>query len=331
MKKEGLRVLSLFDGMSCGQLAFFKEKIPVEAYYASEIEKHAITVTQFNFPNTIQVGDITKLSHKDIDNDEIDIIIGGSCCQNFSQIGNRQGLDGDKSRLFWDYLRLVKEIKPKYFLLENVNMAQKWKDIISKELWGIEPIAINSSLLSAQNRPRIYWVWKRNDKGGYDKVQITLPEDKGLVLKDILEEEVDEKFLCSERLINGFRWKKSVFRERFKLADIYGKGACLVAKHSGAVCTQNYIVCRKKWDKLITDYTPLENKGKLPTEWEYKDLISEGKCLRKLTPLEYEKLQTVPEDYTSPVSNSARFIMLWNAWTVDVIGHIFKQLFWKEK
>lgn len=169
-----MNVLSLFDGISCGRVALERAGIKVDKYYSSEIKEDAIKVSKDNYPNIIQVGDITKLKGEDFK--DIDLIIGGSPCQSFSIAGNREGFDG-KSKLFWEFVRLLKEIKPKYFLLENVKMKKEWQDVISAEL-GVEPININSKLVSAQLRNRFYWTNIPN---------VTQPEDKGIMLKDILE------------------------------------------------------------------------------------------------------------------------------------------------
>lgn len=168
-----MKVLSLFDGISCGRVALERVGIKVDKYYASEIKEDAIEVSKYNYPDIIQVGDITKLKGEDFK--DIDLLIGGSPCQSFSIAGNREGFDG-KSKLFWEFIRLLKEVKPKYFLLENVKMKKEWQDIISKEL-GVEPININSRLVSAQLRNRFYWTNIPN---------IDQPIDKGIKLQDIL-------------------------------------------------------------------------------------------------------------------------------------------------
>ena len=149
-----MRVLSLFDGMSCGQIALKKAGIPVTKYFASEIDKHAIKVTQENFPDTIQLGSVTDVTTDQVG--EIDLLIGGSPCQGFSFAGKNLNFDDPRSKLFFEYVRLLKELKPKYFLMENVRMSKKSQDIISEHL-GVEPIVINSNLVSAQNRHRLYW------------------------------------------------------------------------------------------------------------------------------------------------------------------------------
>lgn len=175
-----MNVLSLFDGMSCGQIALNKAGIKYKNYFASEIDPSAIRVTQYNYPKTIQLGDVTQLKCNELP--KIDLLIGGSPCQSFSNAGKGAGFDG-KSGLFYEYVRVLKETKPTYFLFENVKMKKEWKNIITKEL-GVEPIEINSSLLSAQNRPRLYWTNIPN---------ITQPKDTGILFKDILNENYEFK------------------------------------------------------------------------------------------------------------------------------------------
>lgn len=180
-----MNVLSLFDGMSCGQIALNKAGIKYDNYFASEIDKDAIKVTQHNYPNTKQLGDICKINGSDLP--QIDLLIGGSPCQSFSPaISSNTGFDG-KSKLFFEYVRLLKECKPKYFLLENVVMKKEWEDVITKHL-GVQPIEINSELFSAQSRPRLYWTNIPIDK---------LPNNN-LVLGDILESNVQEKYYYKE-------------------------------------------------------------------------------------------------------------------------------------
>lgn len=174
-----MRVLSLFDGISSGRVALERAGIPVEAYYASEIDKYAIQVAQKNYPNTIQIGDCTKIDYKKYAG-EIDLLIGGSPCQGFSFAGKQLNFADPRSRLFFEFVRALKELKPKYFLLENVKMKKEFQDIISQQL-GVEPIEINSALLSAQNRKRLYWTNIPN---------LVLPTDRGIVLKDIVPDAV---------------------------------------------------------------------------------------------------------------------------------------------
>ena len=181
-----MNVLSLFDGSACTRVALDRLRIPVTRYYASEVDKYAIKVAMKNYPDIVQVGDVCNLhtekgiwwsSKRGIDPIKIDLLVGGSPCQGFSFAGKQLNFDDPRSKLFWEYVRLLKELKPKYFLLENVRMKQEYQDVISDAL-GVKPIAINSRLLSAQNRQRLYWTNIPN---------VTQPEDKGLVLQDILE------------------------------------------------------------------------------------------------------------------------------------------------
>ena len=216
----GLKVLSLFDGMSCGQLALQRLGIEVSTYYASEIDKYAIEVCQANFPETIQVGDVCNLKTEDFQ--DIDLILAGSPCQGFSFAGKQLAFDDPRSALFFEFIRMLKGIKPKYFLLENVRMKQQFQDVITEQvsacypdfqggdLFGnqIKPILINSALVSAQNRQRLYWTNIPN---------IKQPEDKGIVLKDILEENPEEKYKLSDakvdRVLNSPRGKGFFYNE----------------------------------------------------------------------------------------------------------------------
>ena len=207
-----MKVLSLFDGMSCGRIALDRLGIPVEKYYASEIDKYAIQVSQANYPDIIQVGDICDLDPKDYM--DVDLMLAGSPCQGFSFAGKQLAFDDPRSALFFEFIRLLKEIKPKYFLLENVRMKKEFLQVISEQVsdcypeipFGIEPIFINSSLLSAQSRQRYYWTNIPN---------IQQPEDKGIVLRDILETEVDDNL--------------------DKMTSKEGKAHCLTASYTGAV------------------------------------------------------------------------------------------------
>ena len=210
-----MKILSLFDGISCARVALERAGIPVEVYYASEIDKYAIQVSKKNYPDIVQMGDVQTiegainilgtraLATSRLTGERIDLLIGGSPCQDLSIAKkDRKGLDGERSGLFWEYVRILNEVKPKYFILENVNsMPKEAKELITKTL-GVEPIMINAALVSAQNRKRLFWT---NIPG------VTLPEDRGILLKDILEESVDEKYevqACSYRgrnIVDGKR------------------------------------------------------------------------------------------------------------------------------
>jgi DNA (cytosine-5)-methyltransferase 3A len=279
-----MNVLSLFDGMSCGQIALNKLGINYENYFASEIKPHAMAVTQSNFPNTHQVGDVTKLSANNLP--KIDLLIGGSPCQDFSRANRVQkGADGEKSGLFWEYVRLLKELKPKYFLLENVRMKKEWQDLISEEL-GVQPIRINSSLVSGVLRDRFYWT----------NIPIEdLPQDKGINLRDILDE--------------GY-----VDRD---------KGMCLLESYSRPL--KNPIKIARRyfkygfWQVVFKDE---ETYNRLKDNYE---LAEEGD-VRYMNQNEMERAQNVPNGYTKLLSRNDAACLLGDGWTVDVIAHIFKNL-----
>jgi DNA-cytosine methyltransferase len=275
-------VLSLFDGKSCGQIALNKAGIYYSKYYASEIDIHAIKVTQHNFPNTIQLGSVTDIKGTDLP--KIDLLIGGSPCQSFSNAGNGSGFKG-KSGLFYEYVRLLKECNPKYFLLENVKMKKEWQDIISSEL-GCKPIKINSNLVSAQNRERLYWT----------NIPISELQDKGIFIEDILDESFDEKYWLKEKNTELLLKKVNIENApNVACIDVYNK--------------------KVKLDRKCPTLTlPHHNSIRL---------LQNGR-IRKLTPNECEKLQTVPINYTDcELSDIHRYSMLGNGWTVDVIAHIF--------
>jgi DNA-cytosine methyltransferase len=403
----GLKVLSLFDGMSCGQLALQRLGIEVDTYFASEIDKYAIQVTQANFPKTIQVGDVCELKAEDYQ--DIDLILAGSPCQGFSFAGKQLAFDDPRSALFFEFIRLLKEIKPKYFLLENVKMKQQFQDVITEQvsacypdfeggdLFGsqIKPILINSALLSAQNRQRLYWTNIPN---------IEQPEDKGIVLRDILEDDVEDHYLAGKHLQNNYQGgnqlnpnyksqantihdteKKSgvicagthgyangyvisaAWRGRYKedgtteqklKLNQSGKSNSLTTVQKDSVVVKDVIeeerivVDKEKRQLLIAEatkkgYTVIEDgdcfdinfpnsKTRRGRNMKYKCnalttasqnfMRFENLSWRKLTPLECERLQTVPDNYTNHVSNTQRYKMLGNGWTVEVIAHILNNM-----
>lgn len=287
-----MNVLSLFDGLSCGQIALNRIGIEYEKYFASEIDKDAIKVTMKNYPNTIQLGDITKINGYDLP--QIDLLIGGSPCQGFSFAGKQLNFGDPRSKLFFEFVRLKNEVKPKYFLLENVKMKKEYEDVISEHL-GVKPIQINSSLVSAQNRVRLYWTNIPN---------IEIPKDKGLILKDIIE---DLPF--------------NMDREKYS----YVSKECL----GKSLCHQIGIGNFKGGNQLKRIYSIT---GKCPTlttisgGCQQKKISNGNGRWRELSPIEYERLQTVPDNYTEGVKSSSRYTMLGNGWTVDVIAHIFSSL-----
>jgi DNA (cytosine-5)-methyltransferase 3A len=426
-----MNVLSLFDGMSCAQQALERSEFQVNKYYASEIDKYAIQVTMANYPNTIQLGsvvnvDVTKL-------DKIDFLLGGSPCQSFSFAGKRKGMSTKceteiltlehylelkqqgfefegQSYLFWEYMRIltdIRKINPNVkFLLENVEMGEKWEKVLSKAI-GVNGIHINSALVSAQNRKRIYWTNIGMQPGGLfgDMVStIQQPKDKGILLKDILENEVDEKYFLSEKALKYIQ--KAKFRQdanvllpseksvclqqaRKEIVKIDKKGnvkenqdkaSCFTAGgNSGGNHSDMDLICvamrgrnidnpsdRRKGIELVQQLEPRtdnktncltlvqkdnlviqlnpskESGGKQPyqqnrvydinginpsltTLWNGSNLINTSR-IRRLTPTECERLQTVKDGYTSMVSDTQRYKMLGNGWTIDVICHILSYL-----
>jgi len=311
-----IKVLSLFDGMSCGQIALNRAGFEVESYSASEIDKHAISAAMANYPNTIQLGDVRLVSALDVDN--IDLLIGGSPCQGFSFAGKQLNFEDPRSKLFFEFVRLLEETKPKYFLLENVKMNQESKDVISKYL-GVEPIEINSALVSAQNRKRLYWTNIPN---------VTQPEDLGILLQDIIEEDGAFEFVPNSKTVNR------VYKENYVQYDVHGKGygsqdqrAFYPHKKSGCLLVSNppKFVCGPLVFRQKSKTVRAGGRGSYDRhEWDSVDVNH----IRKFTVVECELLQTVPDGYTAKggASNTQRYKMLGNGWTVDVIAHILKNM-----
>lgn len=281
-----MNVLSLFDGMSCGQIALNRAGIPYDNYFASEIKKHAIETTQLHYPKTIQLGDVTKIKSEDLP--KIDLLIGGSPCQDFSQANKeRLGLKGTKSSLFFEYKRLLEELKPKYFLLENVDMDNYSYHFISNEL-GVYPIRINSQLVTGAFRDRLYWTngGKQNeDLFGKKYCAIDQPTDKRIMLQDILE---------------------SGFADTLKARSLN--------THDG--------VAEKSQDKFWKRYT---TTGMCTAVFLSEDLDWK-KGIRHFTQTELERLQTIPEGYTKHLTKNKAWDLIGDGWTVDVIVHLFKNI-----
>jgi DNA (cytosine-5)-methyltransferase 3A len=423
--KEPIKVLSLFDGMSCGRLALAKANIPVAQYHASEVDKWAIQVTTANWPDTLQLGsvvDVTVTQH-------YDLLCGGSPCQSFSFAGKRKGMatkceteiltlpqylqlkaecyefEG-QSYLFWEYVRILQEcrsVNPNIkFLLENVIMAEKWERVITQTL-GVKPIRINSALVSAQNRHRLYWTNIGLQPSGlfdFEESIIPQPADRGILLKDILQTNVPEKYYLSDKMLNYLHTRKDNFNGgKINFKNQGDKGSCLNASHgldisdniivdddlnrkartftaggnSGGLHSQMELVCTVIQlndaaefggqpssnnrvyspegispalmaqmscgthaileDNTIIDFSR-QNEGlrfytnKAPTmnarDYKQPRFVNQPNTrIRRLTPTECERLQTVPDGYTNHVSDTQRYKMLGNGWTVDVIAHIF--------
>lgn len=424
-----MKVLSLFDGMSCGQIALHELGIPVDEYYASEIDKYAISIAQKNFPNTIQLGDVRTIKGKDLP--EIDLLMGGSPCQGFSFAGKQLNFDDPRSALFFEFLRVLKEVKPQYFLLENVRMKKEYQDVITAHM-GVEPIMINSALVSAQNRVRLYWTNIPN---------VEQPEDRGLVLGDILDDFVEFKYYAGKQLqpqwlemdhngkpriesvrtteqksgtltasmykghiegyvkkpkqvatatdINGHDMIKRVYSGEGKSPTLTSmQGGNTQPKVSITETDKYYQMNRegaypnqqqdrvrkaekpsntltgagssipnvsvavgaafrgrsKNEDGKHVDWKSTKPQQELETRKDEKsnslssvtkdslvaikdnNHVVVGIHYRKLTPMECERLQTLPDNYTDAVSNTQRYKMIGNGWTIEVIKHILSHI-----
>jgi len=369
-----MNVLSLFDGCSSGQLALERADIYVENYFASEIDKYAITVTQANFPNTFQWGDVTKI--KVPTEGSIDLLMGGSPCTGFSFAGKQLNFDDPQSKLFFHFVEILSLVKPKYVLLENVRMKKEYQDTISYHM-GFEPQAVNSKWLSGQNRYRLYWWGKLQSDGTYKQIPIPKMVDKKITMQDILEDgyatdemtSQDGKSHCLTARYNGAVWWNSIERKqrtmvlkdnptmskdgliRVGTADLKGhdsirrvyaqegKAPTLTTMQGGhrePKVAIGRIVNRRldehgtrKDDQLDLPFTRQlevrdDEKSNCLTTVQKDNVVVSKDMWRKLTPLECERLQTLPDNYTNHVSNSQRYKMIGNGWTVDVIAHILK-------
>ena len=312
-----MNILSLFDGMSCGRIAAERAGLKVDKYYASEVDKHAIKVSKVNWPDIIHLGDVTRWREWDIDWHSIDLLIGGSPCQGFSFAGKQLAFDDPRSALFFVYVDIldhIRSVNPDVkFLLENVKMKKEHLAVIS-EMLGVEPVFINSNLVSAQNRQRYYWCnWK-----------VEQPDDKGIQLYQILENNPENVTEMSEAFI-----KRQAGRKCLR-TDLTGKAASLSA--------MEYVKNGRQGDYVVIIQTQRGNNpggvraenGKTPAltsnYWQHNNHLQINNRFRKLTPIECERLQTLPDNYTEGVSNTQRYRMIGNGWTVDVVAHIFRQM-----
>ena len=370
-----MKVLSLFNGMGCIWIALDRLGIKVEKRYISEIDKYANIVNNHNYPDSIQLGDVTKVNGRDLP--KIDLVVGGSPCQGFSFAGKGLNFEDPRSKLFFEFVRLVKECKPKYFLLENVKMKKEHELVISNYL-GVAPIEINSSLVSAQSRKRLYWTNIYNKPFGLlgdMYCAIPQPEDKGILLKDILQTDVSEKYFLKESQLDW--WNKN---KEFQLQKGYSsldseKGITQTARQY-ASWNGNYVSCvamrgrnpenpksresglhteqmlEERTDEKTNTLTSVQkdnlifqlphgtnkggfvdNKGKCPSmtksAWEHNNILN---AIRRLTPVECCRLQTVPDSYfydkdgKNIISDSQIYKCLGNGWTVDVIAHILSYM-----
>lgn len=330
-----MNVLSLFDGMSCGQIALYELGLYPDKYYACEIDKFAIAQTKLNFPDTIMLGDVTKLDVSKLE--KIDLLIGGSPCQSFSFAGKMEGMTTEdneeittlerylelkekgfkfagQSYLFWEYVRVLEEVRKVnpnvMFLLENVRMLSKWEDVINRTL-GVKGVHINSALVSAQIRKRIYWT---------NIADIPQPEDKGMFLRDILQSGVPEKYY-----INGLTIKQGA-----SISDIKESLNKVFPRVRGLSITKNGIRPHRGDEKksglgeLKTIlFETSEKTGTLLTSASSVPALLIKRRLRRITPTEAARLQTVPDWYKWECSDTQQYRMLGNGWTVAVIYHIF--------
>jgi len=290
-------VLSLFDGISCGQIALKKAGIPYNTYYASEIDKYAIKVTQHHFPHTIQLGDVTQIRGENLP--KIDLLMGGSPCQGFSWSGKRLNFNDPRSKLFFEFVRLLKECKPKYWFLENVVMRKDFEQTITSYL-EVEPVMINSSLVSAQNRKRLYWA----------NFPITQPIDKGVKLSDILEDTtMPNKATIVGRRLNT-EGKRDDYNNNIPVIQ------CLEVRKSNRNKSNCLTTVAK--DTVLTS---------LPVG-RYQDVFNKKLPFRYYTIKEYCRLQTIPDDYFDNIKIPENQVkkLVGNAWTVDVIVHILRDI-----
>lgn len=329
----GINVLSLFDGISCGRLALERANIEVSSYYSSEIDKYTIAVADDNYPQDTgnRLGDVKVIDYSKLP--KIDLLLAGFPCQAFSMAGKRLNFDDPRGNLFFDLVKAIKILKPEYFLLENVVMKKEWENIISEHL-GVQPILINSALISAQNRNRLYWTNIPN---------ITQPKDKGIQLKDIT---LDFSTLVGRmvgRRINPITNKREDYNKDIPIIQrieprLNNKsGTITTVSKDNLVLTDKALAYmnrtvkggRNHWDfKHHSDINQEKSATVVANFFKgvpYNVLI-DNDCIRALHPVEVERLQTIPDNYTAVVSKTQRLKMLGNGWTIDVIAHILKNI-----
>lgn len=363
-----LTIISLFDWASCWQQAINQLWIKNYKYYASEIEKNAIFITQKNYPNTIQLGSVTDIYLKSKDtfviNKKNSLLIWWSPCTNLSFAWKRKWLITKEnikittleqyldlkekwfefewqSYLFWEFIRIREELKPRYFLLENVVMTKEWESIFNEAVW-FDSVKINSSLMVAQNRKRLYWIWELQEDWTYKKIHIEQPEDKGVLLKDILQKtDIDEKYYLNEKYIERIKNRKATQKPLERILNENSKSHCLTARGAGE--DHSWMILYNERIQEFLNFNQdnvflwIEDKSPTLTAWDWKlrpkILVPQADKkwydwyrIRKLTPLECERLQGWADNYTSWVSDSARYKMIWNWWTVPVITYLLNHL-----
>ena len=350
-----MKVLSLFDGISCARVALERAKIPVEMYWAVETDKYATQISQKNYPDIVRTSDVRDFIGE---TGSFDLLIGGSPCQDLSIAKKgRKGLSGERSGLFWEYVRILKEVKPKYFILENVaSMPKEAKQTITEAL-GVEPIMINASLVSAQNRKRLFWTNIPN---------VTQPKDKGILLKDILEDGTSDRlksYCIDANYFKGGSLKNYLEKSRrqvvlkqsesrlYKIGQIgkggqgdriyspEGKSVNLSANGGGrgaktglyAVASRTYPRIKNGEPRTKQIEIRKDEKSNALTSVTGDSMVMEDMQIRKLTPIECERLQGLPDNFTDGVSNTQRYKALGNAFNVDVISHILSFIKQKER
>jgi len=293
-----MNVLSLFDGISCSRIALENLGIKVDNYFCSEIEESCIDVSKKHYPDNIFLGDVTKINPKKLP--KIDLLIGGSPCQDLSLAFKGKGLEGSRSSLFFDYVRLRDKLKPTYFLLENVK--NKYRDLMDYEI-GVNGIEINSMYFSAQSRPRCYWT----------NIDVSpVKQENKITIADVLEKTVDPYFY----------FDKKIYKSILKEIDQVDAANYFFGINRLAIISRDFIKDNERQRRVYSIM------GKSPTLLARSDtpkvLVSDG--LRKLTPLECERLQCIPDNFTAGHSNTSRYKMIGNGFTVSVIEYLLKNI-----
>lgn len=313
-----MKVLSLFDGISCGRVALERAGVPVEVYHAWEIDKHALQISRKNYPDIKQHGDVTAADFTEFR--DCELLIGGSPCQGFSVAGKQLNFDDPRSSLYFEFERALQEAKPTWFLLENVCMKKEYADIITERL-GVPPIEINSGRVSAQNRKRLYWT---NIPG------VQQPPDKGVLLRDVVHE-----FTGEQIDLDAYKISNELALEIIEKEIEKGK---LRRAGDGCIIHGAHVEIGKPGDYLFGCLTPArvnkrQNGQRFNNGKKYYTLTAQDKhgllingYLRRATPVECERLQTLPEGYTEGVSETQRYKCLGNGWTVDVIAWILSHM-----
>ena len=379
-----MNVLNLFGGMEVGRLAMDRANVSVNKYFSAEIDKYAIQIANKNHSDIIQLGDVTKIDTEDLP--QIDLLMGGSPCQGFSFAGKQLNFSDPRSKLFFEFIRIMNELKPRYVLLENVRMKKESEDVITEHM-GFPPQLLNSSKVSAQNRWRNYW-FGTYINGKYEQIMIPPMEDKGLVLKDILQEDHNEppipinernarhhrnenqKGLCTTATMykgagnNGMtivdrslsvgeaeEYSHYKYRATKEVYHMNGKAPTLLTMQGGnrepkvaTYSTKGGRIVNRRLDEsgvrkdyqLELPYTTQvevrdDDKTNCLTTVQKDNVVVQGMTWRKLTPIECERLQTLPDNYTEGVSKTQRYKMIGNGWTVDVIAHILGEMLLPKK